>query len=82
MSRAPFDCPLCRVDGLSSTLRAVYDTSSYTRILVTDLEGGCDHAKGFGDLHRLTLEEVEILIDAALLAFARRTRRPRLRGTP
>ena len=51
MRRVSFLCPLCGALGRVNTLVAEVDPEP----TVIDLQGGCEHADGFGHLDRLTL---------------------------
>ena len=60
-----FPCPLCREVGRIITLVAEFDPEP-PPLTVIDLQGGCEHAAGFGQLDQLTLEQEWQLIEAAL----------------
>jgi DNA-binding response OmpR family regulator len=60
-----FPCPLCREVGRMITLVAELDPEPGS-LTVIDLQGGCAHADGFGQLDQLTLEQEWQLIQAAL----------------
>jgi DNA-binding response OmpR family regulator len=60
-----FPCPLCREVGRIVTLVAELD-SEPGPLTVIDLQGGCAHADGFGQIDQLTLEEEWQLIEAAV----------------
>jgi DNA-binding response OmpR family regulator len=60
-----FPCPLCRKVGNIITLVAELDPEP-PPLTVIDLQGGCEHAAGFGHLDELTLEQEWRLIEAAL----------------
>jgi DNA-binding response OmpR family regulator len=62
-----FPCPLCREVGRMVTLVAEFDPEP-PPLTVIDLQGGCAHAAGFGQLDQLTLEQEWQLIEAALAA--------------
>jgi hypothetical protein len=56
---------LCRALGRVSTLVAELEPAP-PLLTVIDLQGGCEHAPGFGQLGQLTLEQEWQLIEAAL----------------
>ena len=66
MRRVTFACPLCRALGRVSLLVAELEPEPPPLLTVIDLQGGCEHATGFGQLDQLTLEEEWQLIEAAL----------------
>jgi hypothetical protein len=59
---------LCRALGRVTTLVAELEPESPPLLTVIDLQGGCEHAAGFGQLDRLTLDQEWQLIEAALNA--------------
>jgi DNA-binding response OmpR family regulator len=59
-----FSCPLCREAGHVVALVAELDPQP--PLTVIDIQGSCAHAKGFGQLDQLTLEQEWQLIEAAL----------------
>jgi hypothetical protein len=63
--RVTFPCPLCRALGRVSTLVAELDPGP--PFLTVMGVRGCEHADGFGQLDRLTLEQEWALIEAALI---------------
>jgi hypothetical protein len=65
-ARVTFACPLCRGLGHASTLVAKLEPEPPPLLTVIDLQGGCEHAAGFGQLDQLTLEREWRLIEAAL----------------
>jgi DNA-binding response OmpR family regulator len=60
-----FPCPLCCEVGRIITLVAELDPEPGP-LTVIDLQGGCAHADGFGQIDQLTLEQEWQLIEAAL----------------
>jgi hypothetical protein len=64
---ATFPCPLCRNVGRIVTLEAELEPEP-PQVIVTDLQGGCEHAAAFGELEGQTLEETWTLIEAAVSA--------------
>ena len=70
MPRATFPCPLCCAVGRVVPLQAELEPEP-PLVIVTDLQGGCAHAAGFGALEGQTLKEAWTLIEAALDASGR-----------
>jgi hypothetical protein len=67
VQRATFLCPLCRALGRTVTLLAELDPTP-PLVIVTELQGACEHVDAFGQLEGQTLEEAWTLIEAALEA--------------
>jgi hypothetical protein len=76
MRRATFLCPLCRDVGRVVMLEAELEPAP-PLVILTDLQGGCEHADAFGELEGQTLEDAWTLIEAALDAPGARGARPR-----
>jgi two-component system chemotaxis response regulator CheY len=62
-----FLCPLCREVGRIVTLVAELDPEP-PPLTVIDVQGDCAHARGFGQLDQLTIEQEWQMIEAALVA--------------
>jgi hypothetical protein len=58
--------PVVPAVGRVSTLVAELEPEPPPLLTVIDLQGGCEHAAGFGQLDQLTLEREWRLIEAAL----------------
>ena len=70
MPHSTFPCPLCRDVGRVVMLEAELEPEP-PLVIVTDLQGGCEHAATFGEVEGQTIEEAWMLIEAALDAASR-----------
>ena len=68
MVRTMFLCPLCLERGCAVSLVAELGDAGDdpARAVVTDVQGGCAHARRFGELDGQTLVQMWRVIEAAL----------------
>ena len=76
MARTMLLCPLCLERGCAVSLVAELEAEDNpARAIVTDVQGGCEHARQFGELDGPTLIQmwavIEAVLDAANNSLAR-----------
>jgi hypothetical protein len=73
-----FLCPLCLERGCAVTLVAELEevAEDPTRRIVADVQGGCAHARGFGELGGQALVNMRRVIEVALAAARSSPARP------